>query len=41
VVIPSPLTSSVVGIAALVTVVLGVAPQFFLDLASDAGVFVR
>ncbi|MBL1065502.1 NADH-quinone oxidoreductase subunit NuoN [Streptomyces sp. 7-21] len=41
VVIPSALTTSVVGLAAVVTVVLGVAPQFFLDLASDAGVFVR
>ncbi|GAA1916231.1 NADH-quinone oxidoreductase subunit NuoN [Streptomyces sodiiphilus] len=41
VVIPSPLTSSVVGVAAVVTVVLGVAPQYFLDLASQAGVFVR
>ncbi|WP_326598523.1 NADH-quinone oxidoreductase subunit NuoN [Streptomyces sp. NBC_01803] len=41
VVIPSPLTMSVVGLAAAVTVVLGVAPQYFLDLASDAGVFVR
>ncbi|MDB1090260.1 NADH-quinone oxidoreductase subunit NuoN [Streptomyces sp. ACA25] len=41
VVIPSPLTSSVVGLAAVVTVVLGVAPQYFLDLAGQAGVFVR
>jgi NADH-quinone oxidoreductase subunit N len=41
VVIPSPLTTTVVGLAAAVTVVLGVAPQYFLDLASDAGVFVR
>lgn len=41
VVIPSPLTVSVVGLAAAVTVVLGVAPQYFLDLAGQAGVFVR
>ncbi len=41
VVIPSPLTTMVVGLAAVVTLVLGVAPQYFLDLASDAGVFVR
>ncbi|WP_258535067.1 NADH-quinone oxidoreductase subunit NuoN [Streptomyces sp. PT12] len=41
VVIPSPLTMSVVALAAAVTVVLGVAPQYFLDLASDAGMFVR
>ncbi|WP_052848512.1 NADH-quinone oxidoreductase subunit NuoN [Streptomyces avicenniae] len=41
VVIPSPLTMSVVALAAAVTVVLGVAPQYFLDLASQAGVFVR
>ncbi|WP_129841757.1 NADH-quinone oxidoreductase subunit NuoN [Streptomyces sp. RFCAC02] len=41
VVIPSPLTMTVVGLAAAVTVVLGVAPQYFLDLAGQAGVFVR
>jgi NADH-quinone oxidoreductase subunit N len=41
VVIPSPLTTMVVGLAAVVTLVLGVAPQYFLDLAGDAGVFVR
>ncbi|MGP4109815.1 NADH-quinone oxidoreductase subunit NuoN [Streptomyces sp. 4N509B] len=41
VVIPSPLTTSVVALAVLVTVVLGVAPQYFLDLAGDAGVFMR
>jgi NADH-quinone oxidoreductase subunit N len=40
VVIPSPLTSSVVGLAAVVTLVLGIAPQYFLDLAGQAGVFV-
>ena len=41
VVIPSPLTMSVVGVAAAATVVLGVAPQYFLDLAEQAGVFIR
>jgi NADH-quinone oxidoreductase subunit N len=41
VVVPSPLTSSMVGVCAVATVVLGVAPQYFLDLASQAGVFVR
>ncbi|GAA2379323.1 NADH-quinone oxidoreductase subunit NuoN [Streptomyces carpaticus] len=40
VVIPSPLTMSVVGLAAAVTLVLGIAPQYFLDLAGQAGVFV-
>jgi NADH-quinone oxidoreductase subunit N len=39
--IPSPLTVSVVAVAAAATLVLGVAPQYFLDLAQDAGVFVR
>ena len=41
VVIPSPFTSTVVGLAAVVTIVLGVAPQYFLDLAGQAGVFVH
>ncbi|WP_245833714.1 NADH-quinone oxidoreductase subunit NuoN [Streptomyces aidingensis] len=41
VVIPSPLTVSVVGLAAVVTLVLGIAPQYFLDLAGQAGVFVQ
>ena len=41
VVIPSPLTITAIGVGAAVTVVLGVAPQYFLDLASQAGVFVR
>jgi NADH-quinone oxidoreductase subunit N len=39
--IPSPLTVGVVAVAAAATLVLGVAPQYFLDLAQDAGVFVR
>ncbi|TDC77246.1 NADH-quinone oxidoreductase subunit NuoN [Streptomyces hainanensis] len=41
VVIPSPLTMSVVALAAVVTLVLGIAPQYFLDLAGQAGTFVR
>ncbi|NJQ04142.1 NADH-quinone oxidoreductase subunit NuoN [Streptomyces lonarensis] len=41
VVVPSPMTTSMLGVAAAVTVVLGVAPQYFLDLAGQAGVFVR
>ncbi|GAA0897468.1 MULTISPECIES: NADH-quinone oxidoreductase subunit NuoN [Streptomyces violaceusniger group] len=39
--VPSPLTSSAIAIGVTVTLVLGVAPQYFLDLASQAGVFVR
>ncbi|AJZ82244.1 NADH-quinone oxidoreductase subunit NuoN [Streptomyces antimycoticus] len=39
--VPSPLTSSAIAIGVAVTLVLGVAPQYFLDLASQAGVFVR
>ncbi|MEE1724249.1 NADH-quinone oxidoreductase subunit NuoN [Streptomyces albidoflavus] len=39
--VPSPLTMSVIGVGVLVTVVLGVAPQYFLDLAGQASVFVR
>jgi NADH-quinone oxidoreductase subunit N len=39
--IPSPLTSSAIAIGVVVTLVLGVAPQYFLDLAGKAGVFVR
>jgi len=39
--VPSPLTSSAIAIGVAVTVVLGVAPQYFLDLAGQAGVFVR
>ena len=39
--VPSPLTSTAIAIGVAVTVVLGVAPQYFLDLADKAGVFVR
>ncbi|GAA2410180.1 NADH-quinone oxidoreductase subunit NuoN [Streptomyces glaucosporus] len=39
--VPSPLTSTAIAIGVAVTLVLGVAPQYFLDLASQAGVFVR
>lgn len=39
--VPSVWTTSAIGIGVLVTVVLGVAPQYFLDLASQAGTFVR
>jgi NADH-quinone oxidoreductase subunit N len=39
--VPSPLTMTAIGVGVGVTVVLGVAPQYFLDLAGHAGVFVR
>lgn len=39
--VPSPLTMTAIGLGVAVTVVLGVAPQYFLELAGDAGVFVR
>lgn len=39
--VPSPLTMTAIAVGVAVTVVLGVAPQYFLDLAGDAGVFVR
>nr|WP_155073690.1 NADH-quinone oxidoreductase subunit NuoN [Streptomyces taklimakanensis] len=39
--VPSPLTTTAIAIGVAVTVVLGVAPQYFLDLASQAGVFAR
>jgi NADH-quinone oxidoreductase subunit N len=39
--VPSPLTSTAIAIGVAVTVVLGLAPQYFLDLADKAGVFVR
>jgi NADH-quinone oxidoreductase subunit N len=39
--VPSPLTTAAIAVGAAVTVVLGVAPQYFLDLASSAGTFVR
>ncbi|MDJ0342005.1 NADH-quinone oxidoreductase subunit NuoN [Streptomyces sp. H10-C2] len=39
--VPSALTSTAIGIGVAVTLVLGVMPQYFLDLADKAGVFVR
>jgi NADH-quinone oxidoreductase subunit N len=39
--IPSPLTSGAIAMGVAVTLVLGVAPQYFLDLANKASVFVR
>ncbi|OEV09189.1 NADH-quinone oxidoreductase subunit NuoN [Streptomyces nanshensis] len=39
--VPSVWTTSAIAVGVLVTVVLGVAPQYFLDLANQAGVFVR
>ncbi|MDX3236157.1 NADH-quinone oxidoreductase subunit NuoN [Streptomyces sp. ME03-5709C] len=39
--VPSPLTSTAIAAGVAVTLVLGVAPQYFLDLANQAGVFVR
>ncbi|MCB5907904.1 NADH-quinone oxidoreductase subunit NuoN [Streptomyces pinistramenti] len=39
--VPSPLTTTAIAIGVAVTVVLGVAPQYFLDLAGQASVFVR
>ncbi|MGV9312674.1 NADH-quinone oxidoreductase subunit NuoN [Streptomyces sp. NPDC003691] len=39
--VPSALTVGAIGIGVAVTLVLGVAPQYFLDLANQAGVFVR
>jgi NADH-quinone oxidoreductase subunit N len=39
--VPSPLTMTTIGVGVAVTLVLGLAPQYFLDLASQAGVFVR
>ncbi|MFD3481624.1 NADH-quinone oxidoreductase subunit NuoN [Streptomyces sp. NPDC058665] len=39
--VPSPLTMTAIGVGVAVTLVLGLAPQYFLDLASQAGVFVR
>lgn len=39
--VPSIMTSSAIAVGVIVTVVLGVAPQYFLDLAGQAGVFVR
>ncbi|WP_418958502.1 NADH-quinone oxidoreductase subunit NuoN [Streptomyces tritici] len=39
--VPSPLTVTTIGVGVAVTLVLGLAPQYFLDLAGQAGVFVR
>lgn len=39
--VPSVWTTSAIAVGVLVTFVLGIAPQYFLDLASQAGVFVR
>lgn len=39
--VPSPLTSSAIAIGVAVTLVLGLAPQYFLELAGQAGIFVR
>ncbi|MBC2877372.1 MULTISPECIES: NADH-quinone oxidoreductase subunit NuoN [Streptomyces] len=39
--VPSALTTVAIGVGVVVTLVLGVAPQYFLELAGDAGVFVR
>lgn len=39
--IPSAFTTAAITIGVVVTLGLGVAPQYFLDLASQAGVFVR
>ncbi|WP_255955196.1 NADH-quinone oxidoreductase subunit NuoN [Streptomyces odontomachi] len=39
--VPSPLTTTAIAFGVIVTLVLGVAPQYFLDLAGQAGVFVR
>jgi NADH-quinone oxidoreductase subunit N len=39
--VPSPLTITTIGVGVAVTLVLGLAPQYFLDLAGQASVFVR
>ncbi|WP_405018907.1 NADH-quinone oxidoreductase subunit NuoN [Kitasatospora sp. NBC_00070] len=39
--VPSVLTSTAIAVGVLVTLVLGLAPQYFLDLASSASVFTR
>ncbi|MGK5629031.1 NADH-quinone oxidoreductase subunit NuoN [Streptomyces sp. URMC 123] len=39
--VPSVLTSTAIALGVAVTLVLGIAPQPFLDLAGQAGVFVR
>ncbi|WP_030548112.1 NADH-quinone oxidoreductase subunit NuoN [Streptomyces albus] len=39
--VPSALTSAAIAVGVVATLVLGIAPQYFLDLAGQAGVFVR
>ncbi|GAA3186807.1 NADH-quinone oxidoreductase subunit NuoN [Streptomyces ramulosus] len=39
--VPSPLTTTAIALGVVVTLVLGLAPQYFLDLAGQAGTFVR
>ncbi|MFE0042892.1 NADH-quinone oxidoreductase subunit NuoN [Streptomyces albireticuli] len=39
--VPSALTSTAIAVGVALTVVLGVAPQYFLELAGQAGTFVR
>ncbi|QHC20390.1 NADH-quinone oxidoreductase subunit NuoN [Streptomyces sp. GS7] len=39
--VPSALTSTAIAVGVAATLVLGLAPQYFLDLAGQAGVFIR
>ncbi|MFE2373987.1 NADH-quinone oxidoreductase subunit NuoN [Streptomyces sp. NPDC059398] len=39
--VPSPLTMTTIAVGVAVTLVLGLAPQYFLDLAGQAGSFAR
>ncbi|MFJ8044542.1 NADH-quinone oxidoreductase subunit NuoN [Kitasatospora sp. NPDC096147] len=39
--VPSVMTSTAIALGVLVTLILGLAPQYFLDLASSASVFTR
>ena len=39
--VPSPLTTAAIGFGVVTTFVLGILPQYFLDLADKASVFVR
>jgi NADH-quinone oxidoreductase subunit N len=39
--VPSLMTSTAIAVGVAVTLVLGLAPQYFLDLADKAGIFVR
>ncbi|MGD3111425.1 NADH-quinone oxidoreductase subunit NuoN [Streptomyces sp. YGL11-2] len=39
--VPSVLTSTAIAVGVAATLVLGLAPQYFLDLAGQAGVFIR